>query len=201
MMDRSRQKIGKRILVCVFALGIITVGSAREGYAATLYDETVSGDFPGVPGAPAGTVALGDNLVIGTLLNDEADLGIDVFLVDVPTGLVVNSVLVSTLDTTGFDNSFNIFLSDPASNIVGSLNVNTSGLLAGDDLLQNTVFGFTGPLTAGTWEFDLRGFGESFGANEYSFNLVASAVPIPAAVWLFGSGLLGLVGMARRKKV
>jgi hypothetical protein len=27
-----------------------------------------------------------------------------------------------------------------------------------------------------------------------------SATPIPAAVWLFGSGLLGLVGMARRKK-
>ena len=27
------------------------------------------------------------------------------------------------------------------------------------------------------------------------------AVPIPAAVWLFGSGLLGLVGIARRKKV
>ena len=27
-----------------------------------------------------------------------------------------------------------------------------------------------------------------------------SAVPVPAAVWLFGSGLLGLVGMARRKK-
>ncbi len=28
----------------------------------------------------------------------------------------------------------------------------------------------------------------------------ASVVPVPAAVWLFGSGLLGLVGMARRKK-
>ena len=27
-----------------------------------------------------------------------------------------------------------------------------------------------------------------------------SAVPVPAAVWLFGSGLLGLIGMARRKK-
>jgi hypothetical protein len=25
-------------------------------------------------------------------------------------------------------------------------------------------------------------------------------VPVPAAVWLFGSGLLGLVGVARRKK-
>lgn len=28
----------------------------------------------------------------------------------------------------------------------------------------------------------------------------SSAVPLPAAVWLFGSGLLGLVGVARRKK-
>ena len=27
-----------------------------------------------------------------------------------------------------------------------------------------------------------------------------SAVPVPAAAWLFGSGLLGLVGVARRKK-
>ena len=27
-----------------------------------------------------------------------------------------------------------------------------------------------------------------------------AAVPVPAAVWLFGSGLLGLVGVARRKK-
>ena len=27
-----------------------------------------------------------------------------------------------------------------------------------------------------------------------------SAVPVPAAVWLFGSGLIGLVGFARRKK-
>jgi hypothetical protein len=26
-----------------------------------------------------------------------------------------------------------------------------------------------------------------------------SAVPLPAAVWLFGSGLLGLAGVARRK--
>ena len=28
-----------------------------------------------------------------------------------------------------------------------------------------------------------------------------SAVPISAAVWLFGSGLIGLIGLARRKKV
>jgi hypothetical protein len=33
-----------------------------------------------------------------------------------------------------------------------------------------------------------------------SISPVVPSVPVPAAVWLFGSGLLGLVGMARRKK-
>jgi hypothetical protein len=31
-------------------------------------------------------------------------------------------------------------------------------------------------------------------------NLKLQAVPVPPAVWLFGSGLLGLVGIARRRK-
>lgn len=36
---------------------------------------------------------------------------------------------------------------------------------------------------------------------DYASLLVrTSAVPVPAAAWLFGSGLLGLVGVARRKK-
>jgi hypothetical protein len=44
----------------------------------------------------------------------------------------------------------------------------------------------------------------NFGNVAYTLNLqgtiTPSAVPVPAAVWLFGSGLLGLVGVARRKK-
>lgn len=42
------------------------------------------------------------------------------------------------------------------------------------------------------------------GANNYEFvidNLDVAAVPIPAALWLFASGLLSLAGIARRKKV
>ncbi len=43
------------------------------------------------------------------------------------------------------------------------------------------------------------------GANQSTvvgtFNLAPSAVPVPAAVWMFGSGLLGLLGAARRKTV
>jgi hypothetical protein len=36
---------------------------------------------------------------------------------------------------------------------------------------------------------------------EILFTSSGSVVPIPPAVWLFGSGLLGLVGIARRRKV
>lgn len=36
--------------------------------------------------------------------------------------------------------------------------------------------------------------------GEYILNVSLAAVPIPAAVWLFGSGLLGLVTVAIRKK-
>ena len=49
-------------------------------------------------------------------------------------------------------------------------------------------------------------WGSSFDGTQYSelFNVTikgeASVIPVPAAVWLFGSGLLGLVGVARRKK-
>jgi len=33
----------------------------------------------------------------------------------------------------------------------------------------------------------------------YSMHLQPTVVPIPAAAWLFGSGLLGLIGIARKK--
>jgi hypothetical protein len=36
--------------------------------------------------------------------------------------------------------------------------------------------------------------------KEVGLSVGTSVIPIPAAVWLFGSGLLGLVGIARRKK-
>jgi hypothetical protein len=39
-----------------------------------------------------------------------------------------------------------------------------------------------------------------FAAVPVVMSMTISEVPIPPAVWLFGSGLLGLVGVARRKK-
>lgn len=49
-----------------------------------------------------------------------------------------------------------------------------------------------------TWSFSSEGLVSSTtGLGSYSMSV--TAVPVPAAVWLFGSGLIGLVGVARRK--
>lgn len=42
--------------------------------------------------------------------------------------------------------------------------------------------------------------GTGFTTVNYALHLEGHVVPLPPAVWLFGSGLLGLVGIARRKK-
>ena len=60
------------------------------------------------------------------------------------------------------------------------------------------------PLLA--WDFYMNGGNQSFADktdNYYAWAVHSgdvSAVPVPAAVWLFGSGLIGLVSLAKRKK-
>jgi len=44
----------------------------------------------------------------------------------------------------------------------------------------------------GVTEIDPATVGDTFSST--------TVVPIPAAVWLFGTGLLGLFGMARKKR-
>jgi hypothetical protein len=72
-------------------------------------------------------------------------------------------------------------------------------------------------MEAGLYRFDLVGYnrleagvlnlGWWYGPTTSDFaiipqdNLFTSAVPIPATVWLFGSGLIGLLGFAKRRRV
>lgn len=59
--------------------------------------------------------------------------------------------------------------------------------------------GFLFECTIGTTTSCSGGQQDNASVNGNPGTWTVSTVPIPAAVWLFGSGLLGLVGLARRK--
>ena len=54
---------------------------------------------------------------------------------------------------------------------------------------------YNGVYTSISWNTDVF---EDFHAIQVGVE--RTVVPIPPAIWLFGSGLIGLVGIARRKK-
>lgn len=59
------------------------------------------------------------------------------------------------------------------------------------------LFHFANSITAGT-VFSITTEGRAAGLSNFRSY---SVIPIPAAVWLFGSGLLGLLGASRRKSI
>jgi hypothetical protein len=89
----------------------------------------------------------------------------------------------------------------------------------GDDVLRITVVGTSGTLTVEQTTGslgDFIGFQDALGLTSVTFfnlgygggsynygfdNVTTGIVPIPAAVWLLASGLLGIIGMGRRNKV
>ena len=96
-----------------------------------------------------------------------------------------------------------------------------AGTLAVDAFAADFLFGISGPgfdffsldFTAlpppqnGTIDIMGSALGDwvdlnnaSVSANYVGASVNIEAVPVPAAVWLFGSGLIGLVGVARRKQ-
>src|SRR3989344_3284776 len=62
-----------------------------------------------------------------------------------------------------------------------------------DDIYGNPIVSFTSTSAPAGYELYV---GTAFGDFRFA---AASAVPVPAAVWLFGSGIAGLIGFARRR--
>ena len=86
----------------------------------------------------------------------------------------------------------------------------TGGPLFPNDPVNWTSYSWTtnlGPDVSGGATLQLKvacgavpGCNASVDFDNITMTTDVSAVPVPAAVWLFGSGLVGLVGVARRKK-
>jgi Esterase-like activity of phytase len=93
-----------------------------------------------------------------------------------------------------------------AANIPAKL----EGVTFGQDIIDNNTLFHTLyvandndfiPGTAGSNQFYVFAVADTTGINGLNFQAQQiSAVPVPAAAWLFGTGLIGLLGSARKRK-
>ena len=106
--------------------------------------------------------------------------------------LVPDSSAFAYILTQDFVNGGEAFSSNDSTNLPAEWNRYFVDLEISADMIgDNLTFGF------GATAANYNGSGIFYDNLEFA---EVSAVPVPAAVWLFGSGLLGLVGVARRRK-
>lgn len=184
-----------KMLAKLFA---VTVTAAISSVAnAALYDVSVIIDGV-VSGALDGTVS---GMAVGTFDSQTNDLLFSgaynlvvpsIADITVGTDWVVNGLNGTQTGTScSSSGSFDLCAGIPAFNIP-PFPLNTPADMG---LTVNTVSNGSGLLTAG---FTL-GSGSNLTYVDISYSLVGSPVPVPAAAWLFGSALLGLVGAGRRR--
>jgi len=164
--------------------------------AFTFVDDTLLADFAELT---PGNFSLASD-VSGSIVYDDASLANsgEEFLGVVSFTLNLGDITYTEADDIGFGTP------------------DTTELAFLDGVLQDVLFIAESASTSGItgdplWEFaisgnvfdyiDLREFGAppiiASGIIDYN----PTVVPVPAAVWLFGSGLIGLVGVARRKNI
>jgi hypothetical protein len=95
--------------------------------------------------------------------------------------------------------SYKAILTDfkfPVPMVATGMSVTTATNLLGS-LLAPGSFNFDA--TPGKYFVSFFGFADPSAPQLGQYGIDISQVPIPPAVWLFGSGLLGFIGIARRK--
>jgi hypothetical protein len=124
----------------------------------------------------------------------------------VSQGILTGGYVSHTLDTAGTDPLGSTFFTDATypNNIFGYQFDDLSGTVTGSLAdgatvgVQSSLFvRLTGP---GFETGGAANIGDPLNLSTGAFSGSLNIVPIPAAVWLFGSGLIGLIGIARRKR-
>ena len=157
---------------------------ATSSYAATVNGSLLVGGV--YENVPSNTIKLstvwanaGTGDVDETLFTGDSGIG----------GVTANLDVFSAVNSFFVVEGWTLDLTSLLVNVPGSskfLNLSGTGVLSGN--------GFDA--TEATWTFSAES------TTSYSMTATAAgipAVPVPAAIWLFGSGLIGLIGVARRK--
>ena len=88
--------------------------------------------------------------------------------------------------------------------LIGQYRLDPAEAEAGNNIGSSSGLNFTPPTNYVNGILDHADYRVTFSSDTLAFNLsgntiTVSQVPVPAAVWLFGSALIGMVGVTRRK--
>ena len=187
----------------------LLVSSMGTASAAVIYDEAVSGDLDAI-GSTNVNLGLGVNEILGTIPGTPPADSDRIKFTQVPN-LIVDSIVLSF--TSAFDplqlgTVFNLDLHNNQANLFDDNFLNAS---SGADISASFFDSFgpeTGPLTTtffgAIWDFQISP-GTVYPFQDWKLTINTSgsipAVPVPAAFWLFGTALVGFIGISRRRKV
>jgi len=126
--------------------------------------------------------------------DDEGSRNAGTFFFDFASAITLDSIDFFDIETVeGTNNEIKLFDKDDNEILPNMFFVPDTG---GDNMWGQLLFGVDGVKRI---ELNMGGSGA---IDNITFTAAEMPqVPAPAAVWLFGSGLIGLVGFARRKKV
>ncbi|HUV23098.1 MAG TPA: VPLPA-CTERM sorting domain-containing protein [Gammaproteobacteria bacterium] len=173
--------------------------------AALIDATTISFNASGSPNTIAGTWGSG-SIIVGASQN------IEYFTVEIIDLLSDYGSPSSIAIESGVNHNRIAFCSNSISCISGAstnnlVTVNSSATQSASpwQFLLSLVEGSASQVTSGQTSISYNSGGGTAIANgsilvrTYDFT-IPSPVPVPAAIWLFGTGLLGLVGFGKRRK-
>lgn len=168
-----------------FNFGSATYDAATDIFSLDAYTATLSSDGETSQNV-SGSVSLTAEISAGGIL-----VGGTISVLGTTSGDIINAssgtLLMGTLTAFGFSND--------AQEILEFIFTPTGG-----DLAPLYVGAGVGGLILSATGYDDNDFNSNFSGTAYGTFGDLAPIPVPAALWLFGSALMGMVGLARVKR-
>lgn len=208
--------MGFNKLVQLTALPLVLMGTQASAATISYYLDQ-SNDLPDGINYAQVTISdgLGDNIdfsvdVIASAfsVSPSANFGMQAFSFNYNNSLTVGSANIIDIDPStwgitqeanagGGFGKFEFELAGNGSTRTSQLSFSISGV-SGDTVYDYAIGSTLNPSSGEYFAAHIADFDTTNGVTSAQFS-GSTLVPVPAALWLFGSGLLGLVAVSRRK--